>query len=191
MPTVCYFHGFASIGAGYKVDQIRSAFPNFKVYSPNLPFNPTQVHDVVTRLLSKIQDYPLIFVGTSLGGFWANYFAHTIDCECILVNPCVSPSKSFNNRIGTSVSNYVTGNLIHITQTDIDQYAVYERELKELYNGRLVNLFLAKNDTVIDYKKTLAEIKYTNSVLLTENGGHRYETNWNLVIKKLEELLNQ
>ncbi len=190
MATICYLHGFASIGQGYKVDQLRAAFPDIKVFAPNLPFNPKQIIDVVTRVINKVNDYPLVFVGTSLGGFWANYFAHTIDCECILVNPSTSPSKAFSDRVGTSVANYVTGNLIHITAEDVAQYAECERELKELYNGRLVNLFLAKNDTVIDHKKTLLEIKYTNSTMLTENGGHRYETNWHLVIEKLNSMLN-
>ena len=70
---ILYFHGFASAGGGPKYQMLKDRFGNrTEVYSPDLPVNPIEVTNVVREHMQKhLSDITTIFVGSSLGGFYA------------------------------------------------------------------------------------------------------------------------
>lgn len=188
MTTIVYLHGFASAGVSAKSNAIRAAFPSATVLSPNLPLDPVAVNKIVTAAVMQVDSYPLIFVGTSLGGFWAHYFAQKYDCPCVMVNPSLTPSSSMASRVGTAVTNHVTGAVISITDDVVAAFAAFEESIK-VTNGALNNLFLAEDDDLLPFSNTLQLMPYTKSTTVTKDGGHRYDTRWSLVVDKLAELV--
>ena len=192
---IIYLHGFASTGSSPKVDALRERFGTNKVISPDLPFNPFEVHKLVNKLVKEFlanrkEGEKLIFVGTSLGAFYANFFGHLYDCPVVLVNPSVYPNELLAARLGSN-KNYVTGDeffvsLAHLA--DLEQMCEY---IDENYSGRLVNLFVAKDDDVIPYDVALASYKFPAFVKVTEDGGHRFTDHWDLVVNQVEKLLSK
>lgn len=191
MPTIIYLHGFASAGVSAKSNRLVEEFGADNVLRPDLPIDPDQTVALVTSLVHAAKDYPIVFVGTSLGGFWANYFAQKFDAPCILVNPSVDPELTMKARVGQQLTNYKTGAVINITDDIVEKFKRYKAEASDLYNGALVNLFLAKNDELLDYRSAETALKYCNSCSITEDGGHRYNSKWSSVVGKIKSLVEQ
>jgi predicted esterase YcpF (UPF0227 family) len=190
---IVYLHGFASTGTSPKVDALRERFGSDQVMSPDLPFNPFEVHQLINRLvqdfLSKRQEgEKLVFVGTSLGAFYSNFFGHLYDCPVVLVNPSVYPNETLAARLGSN-RNYVTGEEFFVSLAHLEDLAEMRKYLEVNYTGSLVNLFLAKDDDVIPYDVALEAYKYPAFVKVTEDGGHRFNDYWNLVVDRVEEIL--
>lgn len=189
MSTIIYLHGFASVGKSAKSDALIAEFGSDNVYAPNLPIDPDDTFKIVSDIVHNATSFPVMFVGTSLGGFWANYFAQKFDAHCVIVNPSVNPDVTMEARVGTVNTNYLTGEDIVITPEIVQKFKKYKDEANTLYNGSLVNIFLAKDDDVIDYNNTLKTLTYYNSLTITDDGGHRYNNKWNTVVSKLRNLL--
>ena len=191
---ICYLHGFASSGVSGKVDKLRERFGNDQVIAPDLPFDPNEVYTLVNAIVrEKYFNNPpstgrLIFVGTSLGAFYANYFGHLFDCPAVLANPSVRPSQTLRDRLGPNKS-FMSGEEFLVSIAHLNTLESMRDYITQNYASNLINLFLAKDDEVIPYQAALDEFKFVNSVCVTEDGGHRYNKNWNLVVDKIEELL--
>jgi len=191
MYTVIYFHGFASVGDSEKSRALRARFGDDYVKSPDLPICPQQILKQADQLIRSCSHHPIVLVGTSLGGFWANYLAHKYDAPCVLVNPCVSPSASLRKYLGREVRNYRTGELLSINERDLEVYADLEQDVPEIYNGYSVNLFVARDDEVLNYKDMLNYYEYTRDLVITDTGGHRYEQHWPRVMDRIARLTQE
>jgi predicted esterase YcpF (UPF0227 family) len=190
MSTIVYLHGFASSGYSPKSQALIDRFGVDSVYHPDLPIDPDETIKVVSNIVKNAKSFPIVFVGTSLGGFWAHYFAHKYDAKCVLINPSVSPDITMQKRVNQPVKHYKTNEDIIVTNHMVNRFAELRNECDLLYNGKLVNVFLAKDDDVIDYKDSVTYFKYNNSMTITEDGGHRYNQYWDNVIDKIEDIIN-
>lgn len=190
---IVYLHGFGSTGSSAKVDALRERFGADQVVSPDLPFNPIEVfrimNDTVTDFLrTRNENEKLVFVGTSLGAFYANFFGTLYDCPVVLVNPSAYPSESLRARIGSN-KNYVTGEEFFVSLAHLEELEQMRKYVVNNYSGTLVNLFVAKDDDVIPYEAALEVFKFPAFVKVTEDGGHRFNKHWNIVVDRVEELL--
>ena len=188
--TIVYLHGFASSGNSKKSQVLKAHFGHEQVYAPDLPIDPEQTIAIVEDIVAKVTTYPLIFVGTSLGGFWANYFAQKYDAIAVLVNPSTRPEVTMQTRIGIPLTNYSTGEPILVTQDHVDKFSKYKSEAEALYNGSLVHAFLAMDDETLDYKIALQDLQYFKTCTMTPDGGHRYDVNWPKVVEQIDKILN-
>ncbi|MDD4929031.1 MAG: hypothetical protein PHP85_07135 [Gallionella sp.] len=191
MATIIYLHGFASAGISPKSDALVAAFGREYVFAPDLPVSPEGTVAIVTALVREARSYPLIFVGTSLGGFWANYFAQKFNSPCIMVNPSMNPGKAMTARVGSVFRNHKTGEEFSITQEHAMSFERCRTEALAHPDSELVNLFLAKDDEVIDYRETCTLIPRYKSRVITPDGGHRYSDHWEMVVDKARELAGQ
>jgi predicted esterase YcpF (UPF0227 family) len=189
--VIIYFHGFGGSGNSPKVDALKEQFGEDNVYAPDLPIDPFEVNQLVE---SKVDDWhrsrkddKLIFVGTSLGAFYASYFAHAYDAPAVLVNPSVRPNESLRNRLGQN-TNYVTKEEFWLTLSHLDKLEAMRKYLTNNYNGALIHLFVAKDDEVIPSYEMLNWYQYTASTHVEETGGHRFTEHWNKVLDKVKEL---
>jgi len=192
---IVYLHGFGSTGSSPKVDALRERFGSEQVVSPDLPFDPSEVHKLIDSIVQDFlnkrkPDEKLVFVGTSLGAFYSNFFGHLYDCPVVLVNPSVYPNETLAARLGSN-HNYVTGDEFFVSLAHLTDLDLMRKYLVDNYSGVLVNLFLAKDDDVIPYDVALAAYKYPAFVKVTEDGGHRFNDYWNLVIDRIEELIQR
>jgi predicted esterase YcpF (UPF0227 family) len=187
--TIIYLHGFASTGTSEKSQSLRSQLPDTVIFAPDLPADPLQVVTIVADIVASVTQWPLVFVGTSLGGFWANYFAQYYDAPAILVNPSTRPDESMACRVGQPLVNYVTGEPILITPEHISLFVKYRAAADQLYNGNLIHLFAAEDDSVINYNIAVQDLKYFKSVSITPDGGHRYTQHWDRVVHLVATML--
>ena len=96
MSIVVYFHGYGSNGSSRTAKLIQDEYPNHTVVSCS--YNTNNADEAIKSLDSFIKstqlsypDQKIILVGTSLGGFFANYFSNKLILPAILINPCLDP----------------------------------------------------------------------------------------------------
>lgn len=187
---IIYFHGFGSTGSSKKVELLKDRFQN--VVAPDLPFDPNEIKTLVESIVADFyknnRGDKLVFVGTSLGGFYANYFAHLYDCPAVLVNPSLEPENTLRNRLGINTK-YDTNEQFLVTEDHLSEMSEMSRYVRENYTGVLVNVFLAKDDIVLSYENAVKTLRFPNSIVVTEDGGHRYDKNWSKVMDQVEKIL--
>jgi predicted esterase YcpF (UPF0227 family) len=181
---IVYFHGFGSSGNSEKSQALRARFGDENVWSPDLPLDAFEVIDMVSDYMRSVEGHPVIFTGTSLGGFYANYFAQRFNYPCVLVNPAFNPSQSLTKSLGQH-KNYATGLPFELKQEHLDKWAAMKADNTDI-NGALISLFIALDDEVIDAQQMLAAFPYYNYLKTFEKAGHRFSDHWAEVVDFLE-----
>jgi uncharacterized protein len=186
---IVFFHGFASAGKGFKSDALKKAFGDDNVIAPDLPPDPLKVYELVREIAGKVpKTEKLIFVGTSLGGFYAHLFGQMMDCPCVIVNPSTRPSMTMAARLGSN-TNLATGEQFDVTEDHLATFGQMEEYIESSSNGALVSLFLAADDAVLDHKLALEDVPYHKTIVITPDGGHRYEAHWDKVIDEVRSII--
>jgi uncharacterized protein len=130
--------------------------------------NIVELKDLWQRYLVGHDVYVL---GTSLGGFWADYFANTYDVKRqVLVNPVTRPEVDLKQFLGVRFSEQRRLEY-KITEADLLAYS----KIKIPINKDIESLvILTKDDPVIDYRAALK--KYSNlgnsQLIIRKSGGH-------------------
>ena len=185
---IIYLHGFASVGNSAKSSALKAAFAGNRVIAPDLPADPRAVISLISDLVhAGPHDEKLVFVGTSLGGFYALYCAQYFDAPCIVVNPSTRPSETIGARLGTN-RNHATGLDFEVTAGHIAAFAEMEQYIAQNSNGALINLILAHDDDVLDYRTALVNIPYRKRLLQFPDGGHRFEEHWDEVVRVTQDV---
>jgi predicted esterase YcpF (UPF0227 family) len=189
---IIYLHGFGSSGSSSKVDALRKRFGAENVFAPDLPFDPIEVIDLVNKLVydNYTEFKKVVFVGTSLGGFYANYFAMVHDAPAILVNPSCKPSETLRNKLGVN-KNFATNEEFMVELAHLGVLASMREHTDRDYNGNLINLFVAKDDETIPYEIPLEYFKHTAMTTVVDTGGHRFTDHWDMVLDRVGELLKK
>ncbi len=113
----------------------------------------------------------VVVIGTSLGGFWADYFANRIGARgLIMVNPVADPAARATKHLGAHYSKKRDKTVV-VTEQTVADYAALE-PAADAGIERL--LLLCKDDDVLDFRE--AERRYgalagTRTVYFDE-GGH-------------------
>ena len=117
--TILYFHGFASSSDSDKAKIIKSHISKIskkiKIFTPDLSNNFKEANNQITKLIDE-NEKDFVFMGSSLGGYYANFFGSINKSKVILINPAIPPLKGFEEYLGEN-ENYSTGeklSLIHI-----------------------------------------------------------------------------
>ena len=192
--TIILLHGFNS-GPGEKEQQVIAWLQKYNlqkdytVIAPQLDNNPIEALRVLGNL---IQDNygDITIIGTSLGGFYANYLRACNLSKFLKVhaiNPSWNPSETLKREVGKVLVNFKTGIEWSIDEKYLNgiqhlQIEV-EEKLKE-YKGEDYTLHLAKNDELLHFDKIL---DYINTNGVTHNI-FEYDTNHRF--EKMEELLD-
>jgi len=182
---IVYLHGFGSKGQSPKSDQLRQKFGTDHVVSPDMPIDPAAVRSMLDQIVNSNNDWPLIFVGTSLGGFYARWAANHYDCPAVIVNPAIHPSKTLYQYLGQN-TNYATGKKFELTMHDLEELHRMETQASET-NGALIHVFTAKDDDVIPYTDVLNALPHTAHTEVSNTGGHRYESGWPEVVNYISK----
>lgn len=163
MILVVYFHGFASSPETSKVNLLKSA--GFKVVAPTIDIDPDIAerdisaflkHELHDDFASKNPSRKVVFLGTSLGGFWAARMAEKFDCPSILINPAMHPEESLKQFIGTNAS-YKTGKPFELTKEVVAKYKKYSNFTADSHR----TYFVAKNDDIVkDVKRAVGPSTY-------------------------------
>lgn len=187
-----YIHGLGSKGNTQKSNALQDALKKYgvEVIAPNFPLDPQLVVNQVKSILQKRFDQgnldKVVFCGTSIGGFYSTYFGELYDAPYITVNPACVPSESFKRHMENPPLDFVTKQSLKIQSSMIETF----KELEKItISSNLANVFLANDDVVIPPNLAKEKYKSAHSLIVTEKGGHRFDTEWQLVIDKAIELL--
>lgn len=183
---IVYLHGFGSSGNSEKSQALKARFGDENVWSPDLPLDADEVINMVANYVHRVNDYPIVFVGTSLGGFYANYFAQRFDCPSVLVNPAFNPGQSLSKSLGEH-KNYATGLPFELTQDHLGKWVAMRNDITDT-NGALVNLFIALDDEVIDAGQMIEAFPHYRYRKTFEQAGHRFSSHWSEVVDFVETI---
>ena len=167
MSKILYLHGFASCGKGNKSKALIEYFGEEEICSPNLPYAPAKAIEYLYDLI-QTENIKLL-IGSSLGGFYATYFAEKFGLSAILLNPSVMPWKTLASYVGWQ-KRFCDGEAFEFKEG-------YLRELEDLravpQNGNYLVL-LQSEDEILDYR--IAKEYYSDHRVIVEYGGnHRFE----------------
>ena len=182
--TILYFHGFASSSDSDKAKLIKNHISkiskDIKIFTPDLSNNFQEANNQIIELI-KNNEKDIVFMGSSLGGYYANFFADINNAKAILINPAIPPLKGFDEYLGEN-ENYSTGEKFNVSKEDIK----FLRSLvvKEFNNQKNVLVLLESGDEVLNYAETVKYFKGSN-IDITFGGSHSYES----MANKLEKIV--
>ena len=185
--VVFYFHGFASGVNSKKFQSLIDA--GFETYGVDIPIPYTKAkHTLVDYILDKFNELDLfgktvVFVGTSLGGYWASRMAQLFDVPAFLINPALDPANSLKQYLDKDIKNYVTGEKIELSEEIISGYFPIEFPQSIHYHD---HIFISANDPVIDQSVWLTVKR--PFLRIYDSADHRFDDNWGDVIAELKAL---
>ena len=134
--TILYFHGFASSSNSNKAiifkEYISSLDKDIKVIIPDLNNDFKYAVEEIKQLID-INEKPIAFIGSSLGGYYAAYFSSLHNSKAVLINPATPPLKGFDIHLGKN-ENYSTGEKFTFTShAELSRFK-YQRYIKRYLN---------------------------------------------------------
>jgi predicted esterase YcpF (UPF0227 family) len=167
MSKILYLHGFGSCGEGNKSGALRAYFGEEKILSPDLPYAPQDVITYIEKLIAN--EKVTLLIGSSLGGFYATYFAEKFSLPAVLLNPSVTPWQTLEKHIGWQ-ERFCDGEVFELK-------AVYLQQMKSMRVNPQSGYYLVllqSGDEVLDYR--MAKSFYQEHKVVVEYGGtHRFE----------------
>ncbi len=114
--SILYFHGFASSSNSNKAKDLKEYisrnYKNVEIIIPDLNNNfklaVSQIHELINSA-----KYPIVFMGSSLGGYYASYFSTKLKTKSVLINPAIPPLKDFEMPISKKISKEYLNSLIN------------------------------------------------------------------------------
>jgi predicted esterase YcpF (UPF0227 family) len=84
-------HGFMGEADNKNYKALCALIPVENILSPQLKYIETSPSELLRQLSDMVSDDNYVFVGQSLGGWYADKLSRSFKCPCILTNPCYSP----------------------------------------------------------------------------------------------------
>lgn len=186
--TIIYFHGFKSSSNSSKAKSltkfIQEDAKKTKIIIPDLNDNFKEAYAQINALINSI-DTSIVFVGSSLGGYYATYFSQIHNVKAVLINPAIPPLKDFDMYLGDN-ENYANGNKFHICKEDIK--FIRSISQKNLSNPEHIMVLLESGDEVLEYKNSASYFSGAHIDILY-GGDHSYtsfKTKFNKIYNFLE-----
>lgn len=187
---IIYLHGFNSSGNATKSQILRAAVekyaPEVEYYSPTLIHHPEKALGALQAYLDQqAERFQFCFVGSSLGGFFAIYFANRyMDSKAVLINPAINPWESMHDYYG-HYENTSTGEKFEVTEAFVSSLKMFG--VAEIKNPAQFLLLLQTDDDVIDYKIALNAFPNSSHIIRT-GGGHTF-TDFSEVIPNILQFI--
>lgn len=175
MAGIFYLHGFLSAGSSHKAQWFAEQFKGeMDVATPTYPISHPEltVSFISEQLADFLKTQPqCILVGASMGGFYAQYFAHLFGLPVILINPAVNPVGLLKDYLGT-YHNPHTGEVVCLDEGYLAQIKSYNVTLNKRENALIL---LDKGDEVIDFNEAQKQYRDCAEVLCFDGGNHAFQ----------------
>ncbi|MDB4542128.1 esterase [Pseudomonadales bacterium] len=187
MRPLIYLHGFNSTPASAKAQAtlrwMAQHCPHVRVHIPPLPVTPAATVDAIDELLHDVcDDLPYIkkpplgetsaqpcapvFMGSSMGGFYANHFAQKYGGKAVLINPAVYPHRLLTAFLGPQINPH-TGETYTLRKQHMIELQALIVDPMTRPQQRMV--LLQTGDETLDYRE--AADYYAASICHVEQGG--------------------
>ena len=171
---IIYLHGFNSSPKSYKaqlfLQHMTAIGQRGNLIIPDISPYPDcaieQVSDLIDAAYLEDDSVSLCFVGSSLGGYYATWFAEKMNCPAVLINPSVKPYETLAGYLGEN-ANFFTNEKWTFNQSHIQQ--LLDIDVGNITQPERYLVLLQTGDETLDYRQ--AEKKYQNCHLQIEQGG--------------------
>jgi predicted esterase YcpF (UPF0227 family) len=156
--TILYLHGFRSSPASFKArllaERMHSLERGADYYCPQLPASPREAIEVALQLVRKVAPDKLTLIGSSLGGFYANWLAEELGCRAVLLNPAVKPWRGLQEQVGVTTA-YHSDERFEFKAEYIDE--LKQLDVPEITDPERYFLVAATGDEVLDWREMVAQ----------------------------------
>jgi hypothetical protein len=167
---IVYVHGFNSSPASAKArvlqERLEALGRGGEFLCPALPHLPSEAARVLEAAVAGVEPAELTLLGSSLGGFYATWFAERSGCRAVLVNPAVRPWELFATYLGPQ-KNLYTGEEYVLSPRHVEELRALEVEPVTRTERYL--LLVGTADEVLDYRRAVE--KYRGAVQVMVPGG--------------------
>lgn len=172
-----YLHGFNSSGASAKGKYFRQTLAPIIVETPSYSPSPHMAIRELQRLIDKCLsrlgvDETLTLIGSSLGGFYAQYLSQQYKLPLVMINPALQPAITLAPFAGWQ-SNYYTSERYYFGENELAQLDNYDIDMP-CQNKFPRLLLLDSGDELIDYR--VAQQRYFDcaEIIVFPNGAHEF-----------------
>ena len=171
--TILYFHGFKSSSDSGKAQEFKKFIENktsqTKIIIPDLKDDFKEAHKQIENLIEK-NSPNILYMGSSLGGYYALYFAQLYKTKSVLINPAIPPLKDFEIHLGKN-ENYATGNKFTISKDDISYVrSLHHKKILEPKNNLIL---LESGDEILNYVESSSYFR-GSYIDIFYGGNHSY-----------------
>ena len=174
-PFIVYLHGFNSSPQSSKARQLGEAMQRRgwegRYFCPALPARGRQAISVVEGELARRPGQAPVFVGSSLGGFYATWLAEKHAARAVLINPAITPHAGLRDYLGTQ-QNIYTGERYELTQEHL-------RDWEQLHVPAITPshylLLVETGDEILDYREAVKRYAGARQVVV-EGGDHALQS---------------
>ena len=171
--TILYFHGFKSSSDSGKAQEFKKFIENktsqTKIIIPDLKDDFKEAHKQIEGLIDK-NSPNILYMGSSLGGYYALYFAQLYKSKSVLINPAIAPLNDFEIHLGKN-ENYATGNKFIISKDDISYIrSLHHKKILEPKNNLIL---LESGDEILNYVESSSYFR-GSYIDIFYGGNHSY-----------------
>jgi len=166
-----YLHGFRSSPQSFKAQRLQAWLarhrPQLDWCCPQLPPSPREAAALITRLTA---DWPLermAVAGSSLGGFYATWFAEARGCPAVLLNPAVDPARDLAAHIGDQTAWHDPSEHFYFQPAYIDELRALT--VPAITRPERYFAVIAKGDEVLDWREMVD--RYPGATIRLLDGG--------------------
>ncbi|MDA9342851.1 esterase [Gammaproteobacteria bacterium] len=186
--TILYFHGFKSSSKSSKAQSLKNFIAkntkNTKIIIPDLDDNFQNAHNQIEELI-RLSGSNIVFMGSSLGGYYASYFSQKLKKKAVLINPAVHPLKDFEVHLGEN-ENYSSGNKFNISSKEIS--FVRTLSYKKLLTPNDLLILLESGDEILKYNKSTSY--FSGAYIDIAFGGNHSYSSFKSKFHKIQKFLD-
>ncbi|MGB2784621.1 YqiA/YcfP family alpha/beta fold hydrolase [Psychrobacter sp.] len=184
--------------------------PDINVLRPDLNKSP---QDVCDKLISLVEEWgsdsKVVFVGSSLGGYFSTLVSNHTGCAALLLNPSTQPHVTLQRFAHDLLLNhdsnegqgedelpknqilYTTAGGWDITSADLQWFA--DHQLSEVHYPKKIAVFIKEGDELLNPELSKAFYQQQGSTVILQAGGdHRFSDfgeQLPMVINMLQDLV--
>ena len=176
---ILYLHGYNSSPQSEKAQLTKryftKHFPDIIFHCPQIVSHPqgaiTQFENIIETANSQAatidnhQPIQWVFIGSSLGGYFATYLSEKYKSPAILINPAVKPYELLIDYLGEQTNTY-TQEVYQVDKSFIGHLKALEKSHIDKKNYLLL---VQTGDEVLDYRQAID--KYKNAQIIEQQGG--------------------
>jgi predicted esterase YcpF (UPF0227 family) len=186
--TILYFHGFKSSSKSSKAQSLKNFIAkntkNTKIIIPDLDDNFQNAHNQIEELI-RLSGSNIVFMGSSLGGYYASYFSQKLKKKAVLINPAVHPLKDFEVHLGEN-ENYSSGKKFNISSKEIS--FVRTLSYKKLLTPNDLLILLESGDEILKYNKSASY--FSGAYIDIAFGGNHSYSSFKSKFHKIQKFLD-
>jgi predicted esterase YcpF (UPF0227 family) len=175
-PAILYLHGFRSAPASHKARALAARMGELgcagRFFCPQLPVSPAAAIALAERLIDAAGG-EVTLIGSSLGGYYANWLAERHALRAVLVNPAVVAHLSLAEYVGPHTNLY-SGEAFEFTTGHVDELRALD--VPCITRPERYWLLVEEGDEVLDYRQAVARYAGARQTVLA--GGDHSFTRW-------------